>query len=774
ANSCVIENLADKTEYEVYVVGSNSIGDAPKSLVVIERTGAIDAAEMLRYGAINLDENGLPSGNHINKVTRNINEKVTIEGPDDNEIVSKDRTEQTGWATVDNDPETFYQFTHWDDGGFNALGSGNGLTYEFDDVYPIGVIGFYSTIKPSYIRVRWWDENNVSHDVPRCGASNKKGSNNKDFYLITLPEGVNAKKIQFGFGRGSAGSNMITVNEVLFYEHNDLLKRAKALFTDQLHTVLRDDVTVKTLDELYAEANTPDEFGNYHLDRETVNRELEWAYQIINAQNLSDPIIIHSGITTNGSHDPNRGFMGLNGWQPMGVNVANNEEITIYVGSDSRPYGEAAELTAVITQYHTENGNLVLGSFPLKVGQNIIRTSKDLKLSQESGGMLYIAHSGGAKNSQGYSIRVSGGTKVPFLDLYGVEDHETRVQKATAYIEELDTYVNNIQTLHTKLHAGSTNKFVNKKYDEQNCILGGTEILLDSMLYSLPAQQIIKGLGKGSAEERAEKLVASMDATEEMMYLFYQHKGLNANKGDLKTNENHRDYGKNYTPQQHQNIRYMRQFENSFMYAAGNHIGIEWGSVPAMAAGKPNFDAEGNYTNNGYFGWGISHEIGHCLDQGAISMPEITNNYFAELAKGGETNANRRFQYSEVFKKVSSGQKGASSNVATQLALYWQLHIAYDKDPNYTTYSNYDEQLANLFYARLCKISRDGSVTLADGTTLKVVSGDKDQTLMRLACAATQKDVLEFFRRWGKEPNKETVEFANNFPKETRAIFYAN
>ncbi|MDE7122220.1 MAG: M60 family metallopeptidase, partial [Oscillospiraceae bacterium] len=274
----------------------------------------------------------------------------------------------------------------------------------------------------------------------------------------------------------------------------------------------------------------------------------------------------------------------------------------------------------------------------------------------------------------------------------------------------------------------------------------------------------IKGLGTGTAAERAEKLVASMDATDEMMYLFYQHKGLN---------DNGNGYGKNHTPQQHQNIRYMRQFQNSFMYAAGNHIGIEWGSVPAMANGKPNFDAEGNYTNNGYFGWGIAHEIGHCLDQGAISMPEITNNYFAELANGGETNANRRFKYNEVYKKVSSGQKGASSNVATQLALYWQLHIAYDKDPNYTTYSDYNTQLANLFYARLCKISRDGIVTV-NGTNLKVVAGDKDQTLMRLGCAAAGKDILDFFRRWGKEPNADTIEFANNFPKETRAIWYTN
>ncbi|MDE5884548.1 MAG: M60 family metallopeptidase [Oscillospiraceae bacterium] len=759
---CLLEDLEDKKEYELYVIGSNAIGDAPPSLTVFAQTGSFKPVAIPTYGAINLDENGKLSSNHIVSTKRNTG--GTIEGGDDDPIVLADRENKTAWATLDGDIDTFYKITTWDDGGYNKMGTGNGLTYEFDQEYNLGGIAFSST-DPFYARLSYWDEAGNSYTVN--GRSVKTDVNGQTYYTIDIPDGGKAKKVQFAVARYWWDQTLITVHDVVFYEYNDLLKRTKALFADQLHSVLRDDVTVEMLDALYEEANTPDEFGNYNLDRTAVNNELDWAYKIINAEDLGDPITIHPGITNNGQHDPGRGFSGLNAWQPMGINVANNEKITIYVGSDKREYGENAELTAVVAQYHTESGKITIGSQVLKVGENDIQFAVNNRgLAQEEGGMLYIAHSGGANNSQGYSIRISGGTEVPVLDLYGVKDHNERVKKAATYIKELDEYVTTIPTLHEKKHEKSDNKFVNnREYDEQNCIFGGTEILLDSMLYSLPAKQILAGLGNGSAEARAEKLVASMDATDEMMYLFYQHKGLN---------DNGNGYGKNHTPQQHQNIRYMRQFENSFMYAAGNHIGIEWGSVPAMATGKPNFDAEGNYTNNGYFGWGIAHEVGHCLDQGAISMPEITNNYFAELAHGGETNNDRRFKYSEVYKKVSSGQKGASSNVATQLALYWQLHIAYDKDPNYTTYSDYNTQLANLFYARLCKISRDGNVTV-NGTTVNIPSGgDKDQTLMRLGCAAAGKDILDFFKRWGKEPNADTIKFAENFPKETRAIWYAN
>ena len=50
------------------------------------------------------------------------------------------------------------------------------------------------------------------------------------------------------------------------------------------------------------------------------------------------------------------------------------------------------------------------------------------------------------------------------------------------------------------------------------------------------------------------------------MHLFYQHKGLNENAPETI----------NRTPSQHLNIRYHRMFAGAFMYAGGNHIGIEW------------------------------------------------------------------------------------------------------------------------------------------------------------------------------------------------------
>ena len=288
--------------------------------------------------------------------------------------------------------------------------------------------------------------------------------------------------------------------------------------------------------------------------------------------------------------------------------------------------------------------------------------------------------------------------------------------------------------------------------------------MLNTMMISLPAQQILAGAGTGSTQEKAKKLVTSMEAMENMMYLFYQHKGLNNNAADVKDK----------VPANHLNIRYQTMFAGAFMYASGNHIGIEWGSAPGMIGGVTVSHDDGKYKSGGYFGWGIAHEIGHCINQGTYAVAEITNNYFAVLAQAKDTNDSVRFQYPKVYEKVTSGTKGRASNVFTQLGMYWQLHLAYDNGFNFKTYENYDEQLANLFFARMDAYSRNPGKAPTPGDALLSLCGDKEQDLMRLACAAAEKDILEFFERWGMTPNADTISYASSFPKETRAIYYVN
>lgn len=756
ANKYTINELETGIEYEVYVTGVNELGESPESIHSAATPTNLNPAEVSKYNLINRDENGNPGSAHIVSAGRNGGSMVDSELDED--------SNNTAWGAVDNNAASYYSKATWDDGGFNNLG-GNGITYTFDEEYKMDSIALLTVggADPFYAHVRWWAEDGTSATVS-ASVQTIRDSEGRPYYVLKLPYAVTANKIQIGLGRYwyTDEYKLITIAETYFYHYDDLMDEIMDLYVDDLHTVLKDDVTQKTIDDLREKVNTPDEFGETNPNAPALLRELETAEKILNAESISSPVEIHNGITTK---DTGRGFGGLNAWQPLGVSIGTGEEVTIYVGNSRKKTGDSTDLRLIVTQYHSESSGVTLEGANLKVGANTFKLSKSTIAGFESGGALYIQYQGASNATDRYSVRVTGGSEVPFLDLYNVTDENERLEKTVDYIEKLDEYVPNIEAIHNETHKGSGNKYIDYDFDNKNCILGASDIMLDTMMLSLPAQQILAGAGKGSAEERAETILKSMTAMEDMMHLFYQHKGLSS------TAPNELDQ----IPKGHQNIRYQRMFSGAFMYASGNHIGIEWGSATGLINGVPIVsDEDGKYVSGHYFGWGIAHEIGHCINQGTYAVAEITNNYFAQLAQAKDTNNGMRFQYSNIYSKVTSGTKGSCPNIATQLGMYWQLHLAYDKGLNYKTYSDYNEQMSNLFYARMDAYSRNTKAAPAPGDIALTLGNNNDQNLMRLACAAAEKDVLEFFERWGKSPDEATIAYAAQFEKETRAIFFAN
>lgn len=182
-----------------------------------------------------------------------------------------------------------------------------------------------------------------------------------------------------------------------------------------------------------------------------------------------------------------------------------------------------------------------------------------------------------------------------------------------------------------------------------------------------------------------------------------------------------------------QNIRYMRMFAGAFMYAAGNHIGVEYGSTSALVQGKPT-SATGKGNANGLFGWGIAHEIGHNMDK--LGKAEITNNIYSlalQAWDGSSMALNTRLtedgRWETIFNKVAQGRPGSANNVFVQLGMYWQLHLAYDDAQPLAFYNQffklwksgahsgytYDERVAydKTISSDLYDLSRqDGTITI--------------------------------------------------------------
>ncbi|MDE6035214.1 MAG: M60 family metallopeptidase [Ruminococcus sp.] len=756
-------------EYEFDAVAYNNVGSSNNAPTKAKGTTTIDNVPVIlpRYGAINCSDDGQLGDAHIVNVTRHGGDMTNCD---------------SDWGVVDGDQKTYYKQEGRND---------NGITYEFDDEYTINYMYMVPIVENQNFwktTITAWDAaGNVQQYSGYAGESKPRDDNKKLYFRMDIPT-VKAKKIKVQFNLYPDNENFVAYSEIAFY-NDPLMEEIMGLYADELHTVLKDNVTQEMIDKLRERVDLPDSRnGEANPKKDLHKAELDTAEKLLNAKTINPPVEIHNGITTNDPvgykeneivYNPSRNYMGLNAWQPLGVTVGGNTDITVYVGGKNKKYnqnnkntGDNTPLKLIVTQYNSESGKLTPQSYDLKVGANTFTIANNDIAGAESGGALYVQYQGTANDeSECYSVRVEGGTAVPILDLYNVTDETERLEKAADYIEALDKYVAGMEELHNKIHLGATygtdkknNTAINMEYKKELCVLGATDILGNTMMYSLPAPQILAGLGKGSTGARAVKLIQSMDAIEDMVKFFYQHKGMSY---DAK-------YAVDRIPNQHLNIRYQRMFQGAFMYAAGNHIGIQWGSVPDMVAKSGvESDENGKYVSGNYFGWGIAHEIGHDINDSNYVVPEITNNYFAMLAQSQDKNDGSRLNYNNIFKKVTSGTKG-SADQGTQLGMYWQLHLAYDKDFNYKTYSTSEDIFKNLFYARMDTYSRNPAKAPAyKGTTLKL-DGGTDQNLMRLACAAADRNILEFFIRWGKTPDIETLKYAANFEPETRAIMYAN
>ena len=303
-----------------------------------------------------------------------------------------------------------------------------------------------------------------------------------------------------------------------------------------------------------------------------------------------------------------------------------------------------------------------------------------------------------------------------------------------AYVQELTAYVSSLPS------SGLTTNIRN-----------ATEISTPSVLLSLPADQVLTGLkGVGNDEDNmVQVMYDNILAWEEELFIANKVQGIIDSDTALESYT--------YPMTTRQNIRYMRMFAGAFMYAAGNHIGVEYGSTAALVQGKPT-SATGAGQENGLFGWGIAHEIGHNMDK--LGKAECTNNIYSlflqawdgsSMAVDTRLTADNRWE--AIFNKVAQGRPGAANNVFVQLGMYWQLHLAYD---------GADDPLA--FFNEFFKLWKANEYS---GYTY-------DERVALIASKVADRDLTEFFTRWGMTLGDSAKAILDDYAPETRAIWYLN
>ena len=767
--SCTVDGLKDGTEYQVRVVGVNEIGESSPSVPGIVATANVNPAQLPAYRLVNTKDADGDYLNHIVSATYSAHDGKAsmVDSPlDDASGVAR-----SAYGLFDDDYTSYLHVKDWDYGGhYPAFNKGVEVT--FDEPQTLGMVSFADVqdgVDFGKVAVSYVDDAGAWQTV-QANVQMRTGENGRKYVLAKLPQPVTSSKVRIGMGHSWSSGNVV-VAEMRFHAYDSLESDIMALYADDLHLELKDDVTSAAVDELQQRLDTPDpasgEFNPYRVELQV---ELDNARKLLATQGLEGTVRVHNGISS-ARDNRSLGISGLNAWQPLGAVVAEGDQIVVYTGAKGAVTGKEAPLRLVVSQQHPESSNVSKTIATLKVGRNEITIPSLSSLDVEHGGQLYVEYTGD-NDAADWGVRVSGAQAVPVLDLYQVDDSAERLARTTAYVQALEAYVPALEESHGKLHGAGGNAAVRYGYDPKNCVLNATDVMLDQMMYSVPAQQMLAGAGSGTADERAARLLASFDAMDQMMELFYQHKGL-ADSFDAGTDA--AVIKSNLLPSQHLNIRYTRMFAGAFMYAAGNHIGIEWDSVPGLGKGSPvAVDGDGEKASGSYFGWGIAHEIGHNINQAQYAYPEVTNNYFAQLSQTDGTSASARFSYDEVYDRVTSGDEGRTGSVFTQLAMYWQLRLAYDAGGAYQLYDTYQQAFDNRFFARVDSYARAPKTAPAPEGTELVLGGGEKQNIIRLASAAAERDLTDFFQRWGFTADEATKAYVSQFPAEDRALCYAN
>lgn len=586
--------------------------------------------------------------------------------------------------------------------------------------------GKYRESFESYSITVWTKQDDINGEGREIVSSSKGFTQGPDqsYLVFPFPKQENVVKIKVSTKQWDGSPTNMNASEVAFYEYNDIADRVSSLFANDSRTELASGVTEQQILDLKAEVT---DVEGYVVDSEILIKELDIAMSLLknNTENLG--YIKDDIYSINPSADTQNHGIAINNWQPLGFVGRAGEKITIFADI---PEGETVSLVA--TQFFEQADSLSAKPITLTSGRNVITIPKIGSVNTDRGGSLYLTYNG--ENADQIKLQIIGGYKIPTLEL---RDFYTLVRESggeekikaqiKTFIQELEAYV---PTLKGNLTYQNLNQ---------------SEISLPNVLLSLPANKILEGIKQNTnnIDEQVEKMYQNILAWEELMVVMHKTYGIdNTENGGLETRHN---------------IRYMKMFGKAFMYASGNHIGIGYDSVAPLMNGKPTSTLQEGEEENSLFGWGIGHEIGHVMDR--LGKAEVTNNIFSLMSQtyDGKTNIlPSRLElsgvYEKAFAKVSVGSEGVPNDLFTHLAMYWQLHLAYDDANNPIN-----------FYNQIYKSYR----------TDETLKSFKDMDKFAVASSKiAQKDLTEFFTRWGVVLSEEAKTEMRKFSAEERAIYY--
>ena len=707
--SATITGLVNGTTYEVAVKAGNQRGTGPYSATA--------------SGTPNQEALVMPDLPQEGRISSSMVQSVVMENPNNvnRSLCPSFKTEHV----IDNDAATYWVANQW--------WVSSKFTYTFkepqDMNYAILVPYLGGNHKYALNTYVITAKNSAGDIVAEGTYSARSMDPNKNYLVLTFPMAKGVKELSISLNEREGNGCRVSVSEMAFYKSDTLPDQIAALFADGSFTALRAGVTQASIDALSARLEAK---ADFYLDLARLRDELSLASALLSG-NTSALGMVQSGFQSrNASKDAAYG-QSASDLQPLGVTARAGSTVAVYA---SLP-GDAP-VYVVPTQFFGESG--IWRGTPVKLenGRNYIYVPKIGSLTDERGGPLYLTYAGNNPGAVKVQVRLAQNAfAMPVLELSGwyTMNESARREAIRAYVTELQSYVAAL-----KLSKPGTD------------IRNATEISTPSVLLSLPADRVLAGLsGIGaSVDEMADAMYQNVLAWEDVLYVANQVQGIIPAAGA-------RTDAYRYPMTTRQNIRYMRMYAGAFMYAAGSHIGVGYGSTQALACGRP-VSQTGTGNTNSLFGWGIAHEIGHNMDK--LGKAEITNNIYALAVQawdGGSMIRDTRLTLSNIwpaiYDKTAQGRPGSAGNVFVQLGMYWQLHLAYDSAAKPLDFFN------RFFTA--WKSGRHSGYTY-------------DERVALIASETAGRDLTQFFTRWGLILGDGAKAAMAKLPAEARALWYLN
>ena len=723
-----IEGLTNGVTYEIYVVACNDIGRGPQSTIAEGTPKAVDYSR--------------PAG-------------IPTEGVLEYQDIESIRLADTGnyshtahpngfqpASMADGDFRTHWTSQAWGDG--NHARSKQVICTLKEPQHLTAALwiprmdGTYSANLKAYTVTIWREGDDLSGPGTRIVPNENQADGglrtwetipNKvaddRFAFLPFEPVENVKQIAITIDQN--GYTAVSLSELMFMTYSaerNLPGDIAALFDGDLHTALKPGVTAEQIEALQARLDSDEK--NYYLYVDVLQDELKLARSLLNNQGATG-VVVNGIQARNGSADSRYG-QGGSVLQPLGVAAGAGTELVIY--AEGIPTDATVSLVA--TQFNAQVNSWQKTVGTLRNGRNILAIPQITSDSDKTkGGSLYLTYGGSEANAQNIKLHVLRGTAIPTLELsnwYKLDDTARR-EAIGRYVDDLAQYM-----VDAKISSPAS--------DWRNV----TEISTPTVLLSLPAAAVSAALGNGTREEKITTLYNDVLAWEDIMYICKTTQGISAT---YENNDMHT----------RQNIRCMTMFSGAFMYAAGSHIGIGYGSCGGMVVGKPVSRTDPGNANS-LFGWGIAHEIGHNMDK--LGRAEITNNIYSLMVQtydGRDNTLTSRLEasnkYKDIFTKTAQGYPGAAGNVFVQLGMYWQLHLAYTSSTNSLD-----------FYNKFFTAWKNKEFT-SDANTY-------DEKVALTAAGVTGKNLNEFFRRWGMQLSDSVKSKIDSYADEPRAIWYLN